>query len=80
MAAEAAPRQGWKPVRVKTRHSRGFSEADSPVPEGETPTSRTVFDYWLDPNSDAKSGRDTAASQDSLTQVRFAGSRSHRAN
>ena len=36
-AAEAAPRQGWKPVRVKTRQSRDFSEADSPVPEGETP-------------------------------------------
>jgi len=37
IAAAAAPRQGWKPVRVKTRQRRGFSAADSPLPEeGET--------------------------------------------
>src|SRR5258705_11182899 len=38
-----APRQGWKPVRVKNRQSRGFSEADSPAPEGQTP----VQTCWL---------------------------------
>jgi hypothetical protein len=36
LAAKLAPRQGWKPVRVKTAMP-GFSEADSPVPAGETP-------------------------------------------
>jgi hypothetical protein len=38
-AAQLCPRQGWKPVRVKTRQSRGFSEADSPVPKGRRPRS-----------------------------------------
>ena len=62
MAAEAAPRQGWKPVRVKTRQSRGFSEADSPIPKGETPTRRTVFIHRLDSNNDANSEIETAFS------------------
>jgi hypothetical protein len=35
-AAAAGPRQGCKPVRVKTRQSRGFSEADNPVLAEET--------------------------------------------
>jgi len=36
LAAETAQRQGWKPVRVKTRPNRGFSEADSPIRIGDT--------------------------------------------
>jgi hypothetical protein len=36
--ADTWSRQGWKPGRVKARPSGGdFSEADSPVPEGEMP-------------------------------------------
>jgi hypothetical protein len=49
-------RQGENPAR------RGFSEADSPIPEGETPTQQTVFIYRQDSNSDADSEIETASS------------------
>jgi hypothetical protein len=49
MVAEAAPRQGWKPVRVKTRQSRGFSEADSPIPEAERTAQMSTLALLTEP-------------------------------